>query len=122
MALDTVADYITDARTLLQDKVQPYRYDDASLITALNTTMLDTLRLRPDLFPLGVPSFTTDDITDDTLVQVEEPFRLAVEHGLMAHALTRDQEDIQDQKAATFFATFNYMLTGSPTPSPAKGK
>ena len=36
--LDTVEDYITDARTLLLDTIAPYRYDDASLLVALNVT------------------------------------------------------------------------------------
>ena len=46
--LDTVQDYITDARVLLQDLISPYRYDDPSLLTALNVALLEARRLRAD--------------------------------------------------------------------------
>jgi hypothetical protein len=48
--LETVADYVDDARVLLLDQVQPYRYDDTSLLTALNVALLEGRRLRADLF------------------------------------------------------------------------
>jgi hypothetical protein len=36
MALDTVVDYLAQARVLLQDKTYPPRYPDAELVEALN--------------------------------------------------------------------------------------
>ena len=41
MALDTVADYIHDARVLLQDEVAPYRYSDTQLVTSLNYAFME---------------------------------------------------------------------------------
>lgn len=124
-ALETVSDYIDDVRVLLQDTISPYRYDDASLLTALNLTLLETRRLRPDLFvfrshqAVKVPSFTSND---DTEVEIEPQFRLALVYGVMAHALARDQEDVQDARASTFMDTFQYMLTGQRVrPNPAGG-
>jgi hypothetical protein len=115
-ALLTITDYITDARTLLQDTIAPYRYDDGSLVIAMNVALLEGRRLRPDLFVFsrfakgGVPSFQAND---GTLLDIEEPFRLAFLHGLCAHALERDQEDIQDERSATFMKIFTNMLIGT---------
>ena len=100
-ALETITDYINDGRTLLQDTLQPYRYDDASLVVAMNVALLEGRRVRPDLFvyrrgklnQIGVQSFQAND---GTLLEMEEQFRLAFLHGMCAHALERDQEDIQE--------------------------
>lgn len=118
--LEFVTDYISDARILLQDVVSPFRYDDPSLLVALNVTMLEGRRVRPDLFVYNltakgaVPSFLAND---QTAVDMEPQFRLAFLFGLVAHALMRDQEDVQDQRGNTFMALFNSILVGvSPTP------
>ena len=42
--LRTVTEYIEDARTLLLDRIAPYRYSDTSLIVALNLALLDGRR------------------------------------------------------------------------------
>lgn len=112
--LRTVADYLEDAHTLLLDKIAPYRYDDASLIIALNVTILETRRLRPDLivykYGSKVPYFL--ETATDKEVFIEEAFRLAILYGLVAHALTRDQEEVQDSRAATFRGAFTDILIG----------
>lgn len=112
--LDTVQDYITDTRTLLQDTVAPYRYDDASLLVALNSSLLEARRLRADLFVFQhgnrVPSYSS---VSDEDVPIEPPFRLAFVYGTVAHALMRDQEDIEDVRATSFMNAFNSILTGS---------
>ena len=41
--LESVSDYVQDARTLLLDRIAPYRYDDISLLVALNIALLDVL-------------------------------------------------------------------------------
>jgi hypothetical protein len=113
--LNTVADYVKDARTLLQDKVPEYRYDDPSLLVALNVALLEMRRIRPDLFVFNlnvhgqVQSFIA---VDDTFVAIEPPFRLALLHGLCGHALERDQEDVQDIRATAFLGLFNAGLIG----------
>jgi len=113
--LNKVVDYINDARTLLMDKIPPYRYDDPSLLIALNVTMLEARRLRADLFVFNlamkgqIQAFTE---VDDTYVDIEPQFRLAILHGLCGHALERDQEDVQDVRATTFLGMFNAGLIG----------
>lgn len=117
-ALATITDYINDARTLLQDVIPPFRYQDSELVTAMNVALLEGRRLRPDLFVYskklvgmqGVQSFQNNDGTE---LVMEEPFRLAFLHGMVAHALERDQEDIQDERAGVFMKFFNTILTGS---------
>lgn len=114
--LNTVADYIADARTQLQDIVgDRYRYDDKSLLTALNITLLEARWLRADLFVFNlatrgqVQSFTT---IDDTKVAIEGPFRPAILNGIIGHALKRDQEDYQDARASSYLSMFTAGLTG----------
>lgn len=112
-ALETVQDYITDARTQLQDVIQPYRYDDPSLLVALNVTLLEARRLRADLFVFNHGSTDAFTAVDDEDVEIERPFRLAILNGLIGHALQRDQEDVQDARANAFLKLFNDILTGT---------
>jgi hypothetical protein len=116
-ALATITDYINDGRTLLQDTIQPYRYQDGELVVAMNVTLLEARRLRPDLFiynrhktGTSVQSFQNNDGTE---LLMEEQFRLALLHGMCAHAMERDQEDIQDDRATAFMGIFNSILVGS---------
>ena len=46
----TADDAITQARHILQDRVEPYRYTQDELILILNTAMTEIRRLRPDAF------------------------------------------------------------------------
>lgn len=114
MSYDTVNDYITDVRVLLQDQVVPFRYQDAELVVALNAALLETRRLRADLFIGFLEEIPQYSANDDTVVPIEQPFRLAIVYGICGHALARDQEDIQDTRAAMFMSTFRTMLTGTP--------
>jgi hypothetical protein len=127
---NTVADYVADARTLLQDLVPDYRYDDPSMLTALNAAMLEARRIKPELFVYNwmvggqVQSFKA---VDQTYVEIEPQFRLAIVHGMIGHALERDQEDYQDQRATAFLALFTQGLVGKALGavvggSPPKGK
>lgn len=113
--LETVQDYITDVRTLLQDTILPPRYDDPSLIVAFNVALREGRRLRPDLFVYhhGSHMQSYGPNVDTTEVHMEDQFRLAFVFGTAAHALARDQEDIQDQRASSFMGIFEAMLTGS---------
>lgn len=127
---NTVADYVADARTILQDLIPDYRYHEPSLLTALNAAMLEARRIKPELFVYNlevdgqVQSFK---VVDETYVEIEPQFRLAIVHGLVGHALERDQEDYQDQRATAFLALFTQGLVGHALGavvggSPPKGK
>lgn len=113
--LNTVADYIADARTQLQDIVPGYRYDDRSMLTAMNIALLEARWLRADLFVYNlatkgqVQSFTA---VDDTKVAIEPSFRPAILNGIIGHVLKRDQEDYQDARASSYLSMFTAGLTG----------
>lgn len=118
--LNTVQEYVTSARVLLQDTLAAnQRYDDPSLLVALNVTMLEARRVRPDLFVYNhryrgqAQAFS---VIDDTLVDIEPQFRLAILYGLVANAYMRDQEDYSADQASSFWAFFNTVLTGKGMP------
>lgn len=111
----TVNDLIADARTLLLDTVGPNRYTDPELLVGLNTALLEARRVRADLF-LGhykghVPKFNAND---GETVHIEPQFRLALVYGTLAHALMRDEEDVQDARANAFESKFIRLLIGNP--------
>jgi hypothetical protein len=111
--LETVSDYITDARTLLLDTISPFRYDDKSLLIALNLALMEGRRVRPDLFVYKhgnrVPHY---DSVSGAVVPIEPQFRKAFVYGLASHALARDQEDVQDQRSNAFMQVMMSILTG----------
>jgi hypothetical protein len=117
----SVQDYITDVRTIILDKTPPFRYDDDSLVTALNVAMLEIRRLRPDLlvckYHTRVPQFMA---VSGEIVPIEPQFRLGVVYGIAAHALLRDEEDVQDSRANTFLERFHDILVGI-RPAPIQG-
>lgn len=130
---DTVGGYIKDVRTLLQDTVPPLRYSTASLVAALNVTLLRVRELRADLmagYLDNVPQFYIDETEDsqldvdpftadnadtlyDSWVPMEQQFRPALIYGIAGHAMLRDQEDIEDQRATNFIRIFERMLIGT---------
>ncbi len=120
--LNTVQSLIDDVRVLLLDETIPYRYDDTSLLVALNTCLLEARRGRADLFVTRwggnvVPYY--GEVSGEPFC-MEAPFRLAFVYGTVAHALLRDQEDVQDDRATTFRASF-YHILGMTPPIPVRG-
>lgn len=112
--LRTVREYIDDARTLLLDTIQPYRYDDTSLLRCFNLALLEGKRVRSDLFVErhgnSVPSFI---VIAGQEVCIEPQFRIAFVYGTCAHALSRDQEDVEDARANSFRSTMHAILNGT---------
>jgi hypothetical protein len=114
MALDTVQDYITRARTLILDEIEPYRYPTADLVEALNMAILETRRLRPELlrgyFRGPLPDFSVSDLSAQ--VPIDPQFRPAFVYYICGHAHLRDDEVTQDSRAAAFLNKFTaQMLT-----------
>src|SRR4051812_34409102 len=102
--LDTVADYVREVRTLLQDQVAPYRYTDPELLSALNMGILAARAKRADLFLNRVtPSFSSVDATPFVM---DEQYRLAFIYFMVGHAQLRDEEDTADQRAGAFLNKF----------------
>jgi|SRR5215204_1720157 len=109
MALDTVTDYVAQARSLLQDKTHPVRYSDGDLIDALNLALLEARRLRPDLFLGTSPgTLTTPSIgtTPDPMGAIDEQYRVPLLYYIVGHALRRDDEDGSEARASQFMMGF----------------
>lgn len=114
MALDTVAAYITEARALLLDEAVPYRYSDASIVSALNMGIEESFRLRPDLwlsfFELPLPSYTTATPAD--VVVIPKGFKSAFLFYIVGLMQLRDAEDVSDARAGSLLSAFaNKLLT-----------
>lgn len=111
--LVSVSDYINDARTILLDTTNPPRYSDDDMLVALNVTLLEARRLRPDLFVYKhfnrVPAYTA---VSGTPVPIEPQFRLPMVFGIVGQAMLRDEEDVPIERANSFIQKFQSMLTG----------
>jgi hypothetical protein len=110
-ALVTVQDYITEARVLLQDQVAPYRYPDDDLLTAFNMAVLDSRRLRPDLW-IGVTTLPSFTAVDPTTVNIDSQYRTAFVFYICGSAQMRDEEETQDTRAAAFMTAYKNILVG----------
>ena len=110
MALDTVADYITAVRALLQDTIETYRYSDADLIAALNYGILEMRRLRPDLlssyFATSLPTYSASG----DYVDVDPQYRMSLVYYIAGHLQLRDDENTQDARAAIFLNKFTSQM------------
>lgn len=114
MALDTVADYVRDARVLLQDTVAEYRYSNDELVEALNLGILEIRRLRPELvrsyFRTSLPTFSFSAPT--TAVPMDYQYRVPLLYYICGHTQLRDDENTQDARATVFLNKFiAQMLT-----------
>lgn len=112
MALDTVADYVRDARVLLQDTVATYRFADSELVEALNLGLLEIRRLRPELmrgyFNTAIPTFTSANMT--AAVPLDYQYRVALLYYVCGNAQLRDDENTQDQRATIFLNKFTSQM------------
>lgn len=117
MALRTVGEILAQVRVLLQDEDQsaPYRYSDASLVQALNSGLLDSRRLRPDLFHhrvFDVPQYTVADMGKG--VDYEPMYVPALINHIVGLAQLRDAEETTDARAAALMNTFtSRLITGN---------
>ena len=126
MQLLILSDYITAARSLLQDEVQPYRYDDESLVTTLNMAFYEAFRLRPDLLVDAkyqarsqsrqslnsfavAPDFTTAN--ESAAVPVPPAYRMPFVYYMVGQAQLRDVTDAEDTRASAFLSKFIAGLT-----------
>lgn len=120
-----VADYMAEARVLLLDQVQPYRYDDDGLVTALNSAMYDIAKIRPDILadwrykrPLSLQNGLEDNIPElfdptnsGELVPIPAPYKMATVYYMVANLQLRDVEDSTDQRASIFMGLFKSQMT-----------
>lgn len=112
-ALDSVGQYLEEARRLLQDEVVPYRYPDDDLVDALNIGLLEARRLRADLFlPLfDVPWVNPSGTIDSTAKITFDPmYRQSLVYYIVGRAQLRDDESTTDTRAAALITKFTQQL------------
>lgn len=113
-ALGTVQDYVDRARTLLLDTVEPYRYPTADYVEALNMGVLEARRIRPDLFrsffraAAGLPEYDAGTLGAD--VAIDQQYRVSFVYYIVGQIQLRDEEDVQDARAAAFMNKFTSQL------------
>jgi hypothetical protein len=88
--------------------------------------LLDARRLRPDLFlysPTEVPFYSSvQEIVGipenppvpsylDAVIDLDQQYRIALVYFIVGQAQLRDEEDVQDARAAVFINKFNSMMT-----------
>lgn len=115
-ALETVGQYLDEARRLLQDEYSnAYRYPDKDLVEALNIGLMEARRLRPDLFlPLFEVPFVDTAGTIDKAVKItlDPMYRSSLVYYVVGRAQLRDDEPTTDQRAGGLLQKFlAQMLT-----------
>lgn len=110
MALDTVSDYVTAARRLLQDELE-LRYPTPDIVDALNYAFLETRRLRPEVFLANfttIPSYSSSALSAN--VSIDAQLRMAFVYYIAGHMQLRDMEDTSDQRSTIFLNKFVAQL------------
>lgn len=110
MALNTVGDYVTEARTLLQDVRAPNRYASTELKAAIGYALMEARRLRPDLFPGGAIPSITGTSADGDPVAMDEQYRIAVLYYVVGHVMLREEEESVQQIARAYKQAFGSQL------------
>ena len=111
MSLETVEEYVEQARVLLQDTIVDYRYADTELLAALNLAVMHARKLRPDLF-LDFTSLPTFSAVDSTEFEIDEQYRLPFLYFMVGYAQLRDEENTQDARSGALLSAFNTQLLG----------
>lgn len=112
-ALDTVGDYMEEARRLLQDEITPYRYPDDDLVDALNIGLLEARRIRADLFlPLFDVPWVDSSGTIDTAAPItfDPMYRGSLVYYVVGRMQLRDDEPTVDSRAAGLIQKFTAQL------------
>lgn len=113
----TIDDAIAEARRMLADSngTIGYRYDDATLVAALNSALLEARRLRPDLFRAyygqGLPQFTTASLASSTALPINEMYMPPIASFMAGWVELTDDEFTVDGRAATLLQRFAAQLT-----------
>ena len=105
----TYADILTEARVLLQDTQEEYRYSDTMLLAKLNRAMQELGRLRPDAFwdrfdedDVLIPEVVVTDPEEDT-----DPDEIDADED--AEVALTDEVDFPMQ----FYSSVVYFVTAS---------
>lgn len=110
MYLDTAADYLEEARRMLQDRITPYRYPDDALLKGLQQGVYEAKRLRPDLFLPNPEVNKTIAVGTDDMSWLDQRYREAMLYYVVGHVEAFDSESAQDARAQAFLTSFQSRL------------
>lgn len=110
--LATVGDYIKQARILLQDTRDPFRYADTEMVAQINIGLMEARRLRGDLFlPLfEVPVLEEGLVDTNQKVPMDIMYRSPLLYYLVGKMQLRDDEATTDSRAAALIAKFTQQM------------
>jgi hypothetical protein len=115
-ALETVGQYLEEARRLLQDEHAPYRYPDDDLVDALNIGLMEARRLRADLFlplfdmPWFDPTKTSPGADLNQAVLIDPMYRSSLVYYVCGRMQLRDDEPTTDARAGALLTKFAAQL------------
>lgn len=108
----TIQDILDEARVYIQDEIEPYRYSDEDLVDYLNNGISEIRRIRPDffvgLFYSDLPQFTISDLGED--YPLDEQTNTAITYFVAGNAALRDDEHVNDGRAAGLLGLFQAKL------------
>jgi hypothetical protein len=116
--------YIDQTRSSLQDLIVPYRYADTDIFDALNFVMLETSRIRPDMYldmkyqqPLRAgdindwtPAPYPSNVNANRIVPIPGKYFQPMVWFMSGYLQTYDVADTADQRAQAFMAKFQQHL------------
>ena len=111
----SIAKAVEDARAFLNDRKQPYRYEDADLVQYANEAFATMFRLRPDFRLYGaVPSFDPAVMTAElpSFVEAEGYYPAFVDY-VVHRALMRDDQYMDGGISALLVEKFRAQLIGT---------
>lgn len=108
--MNTVQDYITGCRILLQDQMTgAYRYPDAEFQLALDIAFDEAFRIRPDMFvEQAAVSIVSQPLT--YVPPVPRGYQSAFMYYMCGHVQLKDMEETQDARASVFLNKFTSQL------------
>lgn len=107
--MQVVQDYISAARTLMQDTTAAPRYSDEQFKLALDLAFDEAYRIRPDFFiQVTVPTFA--GAPTSTAVPVPKGYQAAFLYYIVGNVQLQDQEETTDSRASTFLQKFVAQL------------
>lgn len=121
--MQTGSTAMVQIRSILQDRVEPYRYLDSELVAILNTCLTEVKRLRPDAFAGTFTTSTTPQFYEDGQIlppagylplsdpwPIDEMFFSPVVVYVAGYAELRDDEFTVDSRAALLLQRFAGQL------------
>lgn len=109
----TVGEVVVEARALLQDQREPFRYPTAELVSYVTAAVAEAHRIRPDIYlgrAMSPPIYTETALS--ARVAVPDMYFPQVVNYVVGRAELRDDKFATDGRAMTLITAFGVSLTG----------